>query len=143
MFWKKKLKASDHIAKFIEGHVKTWTTTIAIDKMLDGGIAAPLSSVEHDKLILSASIYGAADSFGQSIGATTADTAAGIELHLKPYSDREDMYREIIIAGTMPEMSDVVSWTGQAIHRIRANGADVTSEYMTLIGLIKSKYQAS
>lgn len=110
--------------------------------MLDGETVEFIKNERFDQLMLSASIYAAADSFGQSIGADTNATADGIKEYLRPYNDNESMFREIIIAGTMAELSDVVLLTGSAVYQIRNKNADVVATYMKLMSSLKEKYGA-
>jgi hypothetical protein len=143
MLWRKTSKADD-ISNFIKRHVKAWTMTAAMDGLLGGHSPdegpTSIGDKEFDQLILNASIYGAADSYGQSIGASPAETAEGIKKHLRPYSDGQEVYEQIIVLGTMPEFADVVSWTGQCVYEIRAKGSDAAKEYLQLFDKIKERY---
>ena len=143
MFWRKKSK-SDDISRFVGTHVNSWSMAAAMDGLLNGSSPADgptrIADTDFDRLILNATIYGAADSFGQSIGASNAETAEGIKRHLAPYSDAGDVYRQIIVCGTMPELADAVTWAGQCVYEIRARNADPTQQYLQLFGKLKERY---
>ena len=140
MFWKRKMKPSTEFSKFIESHVSSWSTIKQLQLLLDGGSQRYIRNEKFDQLILSASIYAAADSFGQIIGADTNATSDGIKEYLRPYPDREDMFREVIIAGTMAELSSVVRMTGTAVFSIQTKNADVTATYMDLFEKLKIEF---
>ena len=141
MISEKKFDSSTEISNFIDGHVKTWAATVALMRSIDREFGNISQTEDWDKHILYASIYGASDSYSQSIGASANDTAAGIKIHVKSYADKDDVYRSIIIAGSMDELTDVVNWSGQCIYEIRVARAEVTPSYMSLIKRIRAKYQ--
>jgi len=143
MFWKKKSKA-DQVSSFVGSHVKSWSMAAAMDGLLSGGSPADgpakIASAEFDRLILNATIYGAADSFGQSIGASDSETAEGIKKHLAPYSDANDVYEQIIICGNMPELAEAVTYAGQCVYEIRARQADPTQQYLQLFKKLRERF---
>jgi hypothetical protein len=143
MSWQNESKA-EQISRFVDVHLNSWSMTAALDAVLSGKAPADgptiIGNEDFDRLILNATIYGAADSFSQSVGASTSETAEGIRKHLDPYSDSEDAYRQIIICGTMPEFADAVTWAGQCVYEIRAKQADPTQQYLQLFDKIKARY---
>jgi len=143
MSWQNESKA-EQISKFVDVHLNSWSMAAALDAILGGKVPADgptvIANQDFDRLILNATIYGAADSFSQSVGASTSETAEGIKRHLEAYSDSEEAYRQIIICGTMPEFADAATWAGQCVYEIRARQADPTQQYLQLFDKIKTRY---
>lgn len=114
----------------------------AMDAVLDGKREVERYT-NYQWLLNYAAIYGAADSYAQLKRINSADTARGIELYFAKYANGAETYRKVVVAGTMPEMAQMVHAAGEAVCAVLARKADVSATfsrlYKTFLELSRSK----
>ena len=95
---------------------------------------------EFDLNLNFACIFGAADSFAISIGASQSDTLNGINLWVIKSGNGASAYNRILVAGSIPQLQHVVQWSGEAVRSIILGKLDPAAAFLGLIFKLQDRY---